>query len=131
MLEKPFDSRVLFGVVENLLGGLPLVQPLLLSPTRRQGPGGLFGTKDGSFGDRNSRTDVELRMNAIALILKHEDFAIRTQNRVPGRERPTVRLGVDLTIRGALIDDVAFLVVQSNSGAWLIEEIDLVKVTSS
>jgi hypothetical protein len=93
--------------------------------------GRLFGTSEGPFGDRNSREDVELRMNAIALILKHEDFTIRSQRRVPGRERTTVRLGVDLTVRGELIEDVAFLVVLADSGSWLIEEIDLVKVTSS
>jgi hypothetical protein len=93
--------------------------------------GRIFGTQEGPFGDRNSREDVELRMNAIALILKHEDFEIRSQRRVPGRERTTIRMGVDLTIRGELIEDVPFLVVQSESGSWLIEEIDLVKVTSS
>ena len=93
--------------------------------------GRLFGTSEGPFGDRNSREDVELRMNAIALILKHEDFAVRNQRRVPGRERTTMRLGVDLTVRGELIEDVAFLVVLAESGSWLIEEIDLVKVTSS
>jgi len=93
--------------------------------------GRLFGTTDGPYGDRHSREDVEIRMNAIALILKHEDFKIGNQNRVPGRVNPTTRLGVDLTIRGELIQDVAFLVVQSDAGSWLIEEIDLVKVTSS
>ncbi len=93
--------------------------------------GRLFGTREGPFGDRNSREDVELRMNAIALILKHEDFEVRSQRRVPGRERTTMRLGIDLTIRGQVIEDVPFLVVQSESGSWLIEEIDLVKVTSS
>lgn len=93
--------------------------------------GRLFGTQDGPFGDRNSREDVELRMNAIALILKHEDFEIGSQRRVPGRERTTIRVGVDLTVRGEVIQDVPFLVVQSESGSWLIEEIDLVKVTSS
>jgi hypothetical protein len=91
----------------------------------------LFGTKEGPYSETvGDRREIELRMNAIALILKHEDFEITSQRRVPGRENPSVRLGVNLTIDGGLIPDVSFIVVQSDAGSWLVEEIDLVKVTS-
>jgi len=40
-------------------------------------------------------------------------------------------VGVDLTIDGRVIRDVAFLVVQTGAGTWMVEEIDLEKVTGS
>jgi hypothetical protein len=95
--------------------------------------GRLFGTKDGPF-ERigGSRQEVELRMNAIALILKHTDFRVMAQNRVPGRDNPTIRVGVDITSDdGITVPDVGFFVVESNDGPWLVEEIELVKLTAA
>lgn len=92
--------------------------------------GRIFGTMDGPFADVAGREEVEVRMNAIATILKHEDFAVVNQRRVPGRDRATVRLGVNLLIDGASVEDVGFMVVHSRRGPWLVEEIDLVKITS-
>ena len=95
--------------------------------------GRLFGTKDGPFERTGgSRQEVELRMNAIALILKHNDFSVVAQNRAPGRENPTIRVGVDITTDdGILVPDVGFFVVESNDGPWLVEEIELVKLTAA
>jgi hypothetical protein len=73
--------------------------------------------------------EVELRMDAIAQILQHEDYSITSEARVPGRTAPTTRLGVNLRIRGRDIADVPFFVVQTGEGRWLVEEIVLEKIT--
>ncbi|MCJ7628729.1 MAG: hypothetical protein MUO50_10120 [Longimicrobiales bacterium] len=112
--------------------------------------GGLFGTADGpvietggpigcafkkmgswiGLGDRCVRLqEVELRMDAIAQILLHQDYSIVSEASVPGREYPTTRIGVDLRIRDRNFSDVPFLVVKTKEGRWLVEEIDLAKVT--
>ena len=111
---------------------------------------GLFGTTDGpvietggafgcmfkrigswiGLGDRcPNLQDIELRMDAIAQILEHEDYTIVSDSRVAGRTSPTTRVGVNLFVRGRNVSDVPFLVVQTDEGRWLIEEIDLAKVT--
>lgn len=74
--------------------------------------------------------EVELRMDAIAQILRHQDYTLVSESRVPGRVNPTTRIGVDLAIRGRMIRDVPFLVVRAKDGRWLIEEIGLERVTS-
>ncbi len=113
----------------------------------------LFGTRSGTMVDQQGntlscafrkigswfrlnracvqRTDVELRMNAIAMILQHDDYEIRTENRVPGRSHPTVRIGVDLLRGSNRFADVPFVVVQTSEGRWLVEEIGLESVTGS
>ncbi len=73
--------------------------------------------------------EVELRMDAIAQILRHQDYTLVSESRVPGRVNPTTRIGVNLTIRGRTIRDVPFLVVRGKDGRWLIEEIGLERVT--
>jgi hypothetical protein len=98
--------------------------------------GGTFGCafkKMGSWiglGEKCSTAEeVELRMDLIAQILMHEDYSIVSEAPVPGRENPTTRIGVDLLIRGRDILDVPFLVVQTDDRRWLVQEIDLGKVT--
>lgn len=112
--------------------------------------GRLFGTADGPIIETGSAVgcgfkrvgswiglgercmtlqEVELRMDAIAQILRHEDYAVVSDESVPGRKNPTTRVGVDLWINGRKIENVPFLVVQTNEGRWLVEEIDLTKVT--
>ncbi len=73
--------------------------------------------------------EVELRMDAIAQVLRHEDYAVVSDESVAGRKNPTTRVGVDLWIAGKRIQDVPFTVVQTGDGRWLVEEIDLGKVT--
>lgn len=98
--------------------------------------GGAFGCafkKIGSWigiGERcRTLQEVELRMNAIAEILRHEDYSIVSEASVPGRVDPTHRVGVNLLIEGRDIRDVPFLVVKTHEGRWLVQEIDLEKVT--
>lgn len=110
----------------------------------------IFGTYNGPVGDTGStfgcafrrmgswigvtqrcltRVDVELRMNALALILRHDDYRILSERPVPGRVHPTSRVGVTLVRGNRTVDDVPFLVVRSRSGRWLVEEIDLERIT--
>jgi len=112
----------------------------------------IFGTSRGSMADQRgttfscafrkmgswfglgnrclTRVESELRMNAIALLLRHDDYLIRSESMVPGRQRPTTRIGVDLQQGNRRTNDIPFLVVQTSDGRWLVEEIDLSRVTS-
>lgn len=110
----------------------------------------IFGTYDGPVGDTGStlgcafkkmgswiglsdacinRMDVELRMNTIALILRHDDYEIGQDQTVPGRQHPTSMVPVTLVQGQNRIQGIPFTVVRSGSGRWLIEQIDLERVT--
>jgi hypothetical protein len=97
--------------------------------------GGTFGCafkKMGSWiglGDRcRTLQEVELQMDAISRILRHQDYTIMTDARVPGRDDPTTRVGVNLLINGRDVPDIPFLVVRTGEGRWLVENVDLEKV---
>lgn len=77
----------------------------------------------------STRQEVELRMDAIARILQHEDYRIVAESQVAGRSTPTRRIGVDLTFRDSIVRDVPFFVVRSSGERWLVEQIDLERVT--
>ena len=90
----------------------------------------LFGNNDGPIGDSGSREEVELRMNVIAEILQHDDYVIVSERVVPGAEVPSNRIGVDLTLpQGLTVRDVGFTVVLESPNRWLINVIELVKIT--
>jgi hypothetical protein len=89
---------------------------------------GLFGTADGPA--RGDRQSLELEMDLISRILEHEDYRIVGESSVPGRDHPTRRVGVDLTIGGEVIPNVAFDVVQTREGTWMVTQIDLEAVTN-
>jgi hypothetical protein len=110
----------------------------------------LFGTEDGPFIDTGSTLgcgfkkfgslfgmgsrcltlqEVELQMEAIAQIVRHEDYTIVSENRVAGRIHPTSRIGVDMVKNGKTIPDVPFIVVLSSGGRWFVEEIGLARIT--
>ncbi len=95
----------------------------------------LFGTDDGPIGDTGSRQEVELRMDLIAEILQHTDYQIMSESRVPGTESPSIRVGVDILIvtpRGTtMVRDVGFTVVLESPNRWLINVIELVKITGA
>lgn len=110
-----------------------------------QAMGNLFGTKDGPAMDTGSalgcafkkigswfgglpcvkRQEVEIRMDAIASILRHQDYRIVREDRVAGRDTPTTRVTVDLTMEGQSVPGVPFVVVQTTEGRWLVQEIGL------
>lgn len=90
----------------------------------------LFGTADGPV--KGDRQEIELWMSTIAEVLRHQDYEIVSDRRAPGHEHPTNRIGVDIRKnRNELVRDVPFLVVRAKSGVWLIEQIDLEKITSN
>lgn len=113
----------------------------------------IFGTSSGAMADRlggplgcgfkrigswigvsercENRQNLELRMNAIALILRHNDYRIRGERDVPGRTSPTTRVGVDLVQGSTTHSDVPFVVVRTRDGRWLIEQIGLEQVTQA
>ena len=89
--------------------------------------GSWFGMCDACIAYR----EVELRMYAIAQILRHEDYRIVSESNVPGRVDQTTRIGVDLVrVGGQRVADLGFLVVrEGGDGHWLIQEIELEKIT--
>jgi hypothetical protein len=108
--------------------------------------GRLFGTSDGSAMETGGplgcafkkigswfgglpcvqRSEVEIRMEAIAQILQHSDYQVVGEQRVAGRTSPARRVLVNMTtLQGALIREVPFVVVQTSGGRWLIEQVNL------
>ena len=96
---------------------------------------GCFWKKIGSaFGGQScvKWADVELRMDAIAGILRHEDYQIASERSVAGAERETVRISVDMSLaNGRTVRDVGFTVVVASGDRWLIEIIELEKITGA
>lgn len=112
----------------------------------------IFGTADGPIADATgngfscafkrigswirigdpclSWSEIELRMDAIAAILRHDDYRVRSESSVAGRTRPTTRIGVDLVRAGNQYPDVGFFVVQTSDGRWLVEQAELEKMTA-
>lgn len=112
----------------------------------------IFGTQDGPVGDTGGSFgcafkkmgswvglgdsceqihNVELRMSAIAQLLRHEDYQLAGDTPVPGRRIPTRQLAVNLTRDGRNIDGVPFTLVQSGEGRWLVETIGLERITET
>jgi len=103
---------------------------LQLAATKAYGQmGGVFGTREGAINTRETQSRVERRMFAIASILQNERFVIREQNAIPGRpEGDAVQLTVQVTQNGER-KDVPFVTVRTPQGAWLVEQIDLERLT--
>lgn len=88
-----------------------------------------FGSWFG-IGDRcPTIQEVEIRMDMIAEIIRHEDYTIVSETPVAGRLGPSSRIGVNLRVNGRDIDDVPFIVVRTDEGRWLVEEIGLTRIT--
>lgn len=113
-----------------------------------EGMARLFGTEKGSAWDTGStfacffkkiaswfdgtpcvkKRDVEIRMDAIAQILRHQDYRITREETVAGRLSRATRFWVDFTIGGRAVTGVPFVLVRAGDGQWLVEEIDLARV---
>jgi hypothetical protein len=110
--------------------------------------GRLFGTTNGPISDTGStfgcafkkigswfggtpcvkRRDVEVRLDAIAEVLQHEDYRIEREQGVAGRLDEATRVFVNLLINDEWVMEVPFVVVRTSSGRWLVEEVDLARV---
>ena len=88
----------------------------------------LFGTRDGPM--RRPKAEAEVHMDLLATVLEHKAYEIVAERMVPGRADPTTRVGVTLTIDDRVIPDVSFLTVRTAEGRWMVQEIDLERVTS-
>jgi hypothetical protein len=90
--------------------------------------GRIFGTTDGDYMETRRREDVEIQMEAISSILQHQDYRIVREEMVAGRSAPATRIYVTLTVENKVISSVPFVVVQTNDGRWLVEQVDLAMV---
>lgn len=90
--------------------------------------GRLFGTHEGALLERDPRQQVEQRMATLASILQHEDYVLDGPTLVPGRSSEAVEIVARLRIRGLPVA-VPFTVVRSGKDAWLVEKIDIEKIT--
>ena len=80
-------------------------------------------------GDRcPTRQEVEVRMHAIAAVLRHDGYEVTSAEQVPGRERPVTRVAVEVRRGERIHRDVGLLVVRTSSG-WLVESVELEKIT--
>ena len=105
----------------------------------------LFGTEDGPIGERGGalgcafrktgswiglgercleEREVELRMDVIAEILRHDSHRVVAEERVAGRGRPATRVGVEMVTGGRGVV-VPFVVIEAGDGRWLVQEIGL------
>ena len=112
----------------------------------------LFGTADGPAGNTGGTfgcalrklgawlglgercvtwSAVELRMDAIARLLAHDGYQIGQQEVVAGRDRPAIRLEVDFARGQRPGKTVPFVVIKTFDGRWLVQEIDLARLTAS
>jgi hypothetical protein len=117
-----------------------------------QAMGRLFGTADGSLMETGGtfgcffkkigswfggigctkRTEVELRMDAIAAIIQHVDYRIVREERVAGRIAPTRRVIVDMSMpENRTASAVPFVVVQTGEGRWLVQQVPLEQVMAA
>jgi hypothetical protein len=110
-----------------------------------QSMGRLFGTSQGPIGDTGGtfgcffkkvgswfggtactrRVDVELRMDAIASVVQHQDYRIVREVPVAGRTSPTRRVLVDFQMGSGSVNAAPFVVVQTGEGRWLVQEVPL------
>lgn len=88
----------------------------------------LFGTADRTIVQIDGQSRAERRMHVLATLLHHDDFAILSQEGVAGRLSEATRLQVQLTRDGKTVV-VPHLVVRKRGGGWVIEKIDVEKLT--
>ena len=74
-------------------------------------------------------SDVELRMDLMAAILAPSAYRVRAEEQVAGREDPTVRVLVDVTVGGREVSGVPFVVVMARDGSWLVQQVELERLT--
>ena len=89
----------------------------------------LFGTKDGTIGQRDPKESVEKQMFLLASILRHEDYQVEGERPIPGRLAEATQLNVALTLSKKKVM-VPFVVVRAKGEKWLVECIEIENVTN-
>jgi hypothetical protein len=85
--------------------------------------GYVFGTARGPLAEQQAPDRVVRRMQAIAMVLRHDSYSMTGVVPVPGRgdaRQVTVQLR-----QGQRTINVPFTVVQGPGGRWLVEVVDL------
>lgn len=75
-----------------------------------------------------TRQEVEVRMHAIAQVLRHDGYVLTSSEQVPGRAPPVTRVSADVRRGERIHRDVGLLVIRTSSG-WLVESVELEKIT--
>ena len=88
----------------------------------------LFGTKQGPVARQWTRQQIEDQLFLLANVLEHENYDILRTEIVPGRRDEAATLIVRMTVNGRQVE-VPYTLVWSDDRTWLIENIDLTKVT--
>ena len=89
----------------------------------------LFGTPDKGIVELDGESMAQRRMYVLASLLRHDDFVIQAQRVVPGRMEGATEVLVLLT-QGDRQVIVPHLVVKRSGGGWVIERIDVERLTS-
>lgn len=89
----------------------------------------LFGTREGSVLHRDPRRQVERRMFVLASVLRHDDYTLERKRIAPGRLGNAVTVVVRMRF-GERETPVPFTVVRSADDAWLIERVDIERITA-
>lgn len=89
----------------------------------------LFGTARKPIDELEPETTAHRRMYVLASLLRHDDFAIQGQRVVPGRMDDATEVLVMIR-RGQRQTMVPHLVVRRDGGGWIIERIDVERLTS-
>ena len=90
----------------------------------------LFGTAEKRIDQLESESMAQRRMYVLASLLRHDDFTIQGQRVVPGRMEGATEVLV-LIRQGGKQVLVPHLVVRRNSGGWIIERIDVERLTTT
>ena len=91
--------------------------------------GWYFGTADGPILERDTPSEVEKRMYALATVLQNNGFAVGTATAVPGRIGAAQRFDVVLQRQGGQLR-VPITTVRGPGERWLVEEVDLQAITN-
>jgi hypothetical protein len=91
----------------------------------------LFGTVNGTNIGRVPKDQLDQQLFAIASILRHESYEIVRRQIVPGRRSEATEVTVRMNMGRNRIIDVPYVLVYTNANNWLIEQIDLEKITTA
>lgn len=88
----------------------------------------LFGTRDGPIARQVPERESDMRMFLLASLLRHSDYAIGTEQVVPGRRDEATRFTVTVTREQRSVE-VPFTLVRSGDSYWLIEFVCVERIT--
>lgn len=89
----------------------------------------LFGDSRRSFDQMHSAERAERQMQVLASLLRHEDYSIQGQRIVPGRINDATELLVEIKTAERTVV-VPHLVVRRRGGGWIIEQIEVERLTT-